>query len=177
MENKSRELVIANMLAYAKDLAEALGCDQVKEREDRQKGIWGERMTEVIEKEHGQCTKEITYYHGEGMERTVVQFRFRFANPIVSLSTNGGLVFASVEVGEQYYRMPDGELPKDENGRKLFLGDGYFRPNEFQCWGLGSIEHLQNMVKCIEERTNKMELGFYGPTPKEVEDIWKQASK
>lgn len=177
MEKKSRELVIANMQTYANELAKGFGCDQVKEREDRQKGIWGESMTKFLEKEHGQCTKEITYYCGEGRKRTEVQFRFRFANPVISLSLHGGLVFASVEVGEHNYRMPDGELPKDKNGRTLFLGDGYFRPKEFHCWGKGSVELLQGLIKSIEERTNEMVNDFYAPTPKEVEEIWNQSLK
>lgn len=70
--------------------AEWFGCDVMSIGEDRQKGIWGETMTRFLEEKHGACTEEIKWTKENEQEgyQTEVEFRFRFANPCLSIRVN-----------------------------------------------------------------------------------------
>lgn len=97
-----RATVIKNLLELGERLAKELGYECVEEAEDRQKGIWGEKAVEMLEKEHGECTKVVTWYKSEETRKTdYIHFRFRFASPVLSIHkrTNKDLC-ASVEYSD-----------------------------------------------------------------------------
>lgn len=83
------------------DLAMEYGYTEMVIGEDRQKGIWGESLTKALEKEYGECTKDITWIK-ESCEKSCeeyIQYRFRFANPCLAIHKKGG-AFAEIELSD-----------------------------------------------------------------------------
>lgn len=96
-----RNEVIKALQKIGANLAAEYGFDNVDATEDRQKGIWGEKFTEVLEKEYGPCSEEITWYGADRKEQHV-QFRFRFGNPCLGILLPGE-VFAELEISDYNY--------------------------------------------------------------------------
>lgn len=77
-----RKEFIKEICFFASKKAQELGFSNVKKGSDRQKGVWGEKFTEFLEREYkGDCSSEMVFYGDD--EQTFVGTRFRFASPCV----------------------------------------------------------------------------------------------
>lgn len=85
------------MQAAGAALAKKYGLDCMKVGEDRQKGIWGEAFTRILEEQDGECTKTIDWTNGVD-KYPCVSFDFRFATPRLGMRDATGNVGAFVEV-------------------------------------------------------------------------------
>ena len=82
----NREETILVLQKAAEHLARERGYADIEIGEDRQKGIWGEKLTKHLEEKFGSCTQEIKWLDPEN-RNNYVEFRFRFANPVISINT------------------------------------------------------------------------------------------
>ena len=77
-----RNEFIKEIYLFASKKAQELGFSNLKKGSDRQKGVWGEKLTEFLERKYkGDCSSEMFFY-GDN-ERTIIGTRFRFSNPCV----------------------------------------------------------------------------------------------
>ena len=127
-----REEFLAKAVGFAVRLAEDYGCDELVMGEDRKKGVWGEDFTAFLERTVGECTRELTWTGGDHDEsrefaserhERQVQFRFRFANPCVSVSLGHNMTYAELEFSDS--RIDDGE----------YVHTGEFDLREVRSWG------------------------------------------
>lgn len=107
----SRDEFIAKVRAFAVQLAEEHECGECTVDEDRQKGIWGERMTAWLEEKcGGDCSTNVKWTGGESRKvadydkeprpERMVELRFRFSNPCVSVSLDYRREFAEIEFSD-----------------------------------------------------------------------------
>lgn len=97
-----RSTVIAELQKLGSELALEYGCDTVQIGEDGKKGIYGEKFTELLEKEYGECTKEIKWMNDAGY---MIEFRFRFKTPCLSIRYKNGVyghVLAEIEIDQDW---------------------------------------------------------------------------
>lgn len=80
----NRQQAIRTLQIIAGNFAKRCGYTQMQVSEDRQKGIWGERLTRYLEEKYGECTADIKWFK-PGNDKDYVQFRFRFDNPVISI--------------------------------------------------------------------------------------------
>lgn len=129
--NVKRNEFIAKVRSFAASLAEHYGCDVMVVGDDRQNGIWGESLTEYLEKKYdGDVSTEINWHGGEWDEsreyecdrpENRVEFRFRFANPCVSVHLDHNRLFAELEFSDW------------KNGENT----GDYKLRQIHAWGSG----------------------------------------
>lgn len=122
---KDRKAVIKTLQSVANALAERYGFSTMEVGEDRDKGIWGEKFTEYLEERHGECTEKIHWYKDEESKRDAyVEFRFRFASPLISVHIKGEQnveIMGNVEFSNYNYETKE--------------YDTDFRISECMAWG------------------------------------------
>lgn len=129
-----REELVRDVQEFAAKLSEEYDCPEVTVGKDRQKGVWGEGMTAILERKvGGDCATKIIFTGGDTKESKYgpkaerkVLFRFRFSWPCVSVHLGYGETFAEIQFGDG----TDGEL----------------RLSEFHAWGDGGLELLTHVV-------------------------------
>lgn len=141
----NRDETITGLKELGAKLAAGYKFQHINKGEDRQKGIWGEALTEQLEKEHGPCTEEIKWF-GDNPEEAYVKFDFRFSDPRLSVRLPGE-VFASLELSDYVYETKQ--------------HDGNFRISEVMAWkedGVVLSQQLLWMWKEYERKVGKNEL-------------------
>lgn len=162
-KHMTRDEIIKALIDYGAGLAQMFNLKEIQVGEDREKGIWGEKLTEHLEKKYGQCTQEIKWFNGDSPRSSdiVVSFRFRFASPCLSISLAHRSIFAEIEYGVGHKMDMEGNLIEDERG--YLISDDVYRPKEIHCWGDGSLERARKLLKGCEKRTHiKMENTYFG---------------
>lgn len=81
----NREEAIKTLKIIASQIARKYGYTEMHIGQDRQKGFWGEKFTEFLEKSTGgDCSTEIKWMK-PGNDYDRVEFRFRFDNPVIAI--------------------------------------------------------------------------------------------
>lgn len=83
----NREELIKTCHKILKEICGKYGYEYLVENEDRQKGLYGESFTKVLESDFGECTKGYLVYKNENDKSSYFSFRFRFANPCISFNS------------------------------------------------------------------------------------------
>lgn len=161
----NREETILLLQTVGGKIAKEFGFDNCIIGEDRQKGFWGERLTEYLEKENGECTKEIRWCSPDN-PKNYVEFRFRFANPVLAIHTfergDEGEHLASLEFSETIadwtHYDKERELPKwkQEEGKTTghyvdYVKTGDFKNTETMLWGSKGMQYLELIQDRIEK--------------------------
>lgn len=146
-----RNQTIQMLQTVGNDIAKEFGFLAVEIGEDRQKGFWGSDLTEYLEKTYGECTKEIKWYD-KSNPRNYVEFRFRFANPVLSIYT--------FDKGDRHENLASMEFTDSvanwitEDDRN-YVQSGEFYNSERQIWGDRGFEYLNLLIdKCAEYEKN-----------------------
>ena len=100
-----REQAIKSLQIVGAEIAKDMGYTEMVIGEDRQKGVWREKFTRLLEAEYGECTSDIRWFK---KNRPVnlnfgdnVEFKFRFENPKLLIDhrkVDGSL--ASIELSD-----------------------------------------------------------------------------
>ena len=145
----NREETILVLQKAAEHLARERGYTDIEIGEDRQKGIWGENLTKYLEEKFGSCTQEIKWRDPENRNNHV-EFRFRFADPVISINTfdrgDKKQNMASIEYSDHYadwsHYDEDRILPtwRGGDGEKTghfvdYVHTGDFEASERLIWG------------------------------------------
>ena len=136
-----RNEAVALLQKIGGDIAKELGFGKCDVGEDRQKGIWGEKMTAYLEGKYGECSAKIVWHGGEP-EKKKVEFNFRFATP--RLEIRNGNAYASIEVSNYDYETKTYTLPEFEICESLV-----------QMPDRGGFEMLELLTTKWKEATNK----------------------
>lgn len=130
----NREQAIKTLKSICSKMAEKYGYTEMVIGEDRQKGIWGTEFTKFLEmSEGGDCSTEIKWMKPGG-EYGYVEFRFRFANPVIAIKfrdSDQKETLASLEFTTKRY-VPDGVWKEDRWGIYK-KGDTRFKSVEIPC--------------------------------------------
>lgn len=99
----NRELAIKTLRIIAEDLAKEYGYDLVEVGENRKKGFWGEGLTELLEKDFGDCSTEIYWYKDvDSKKGENIHFRYRFSSPCLSIRKPGE-VLCEIQLSDYDY--------------------------------------------------------------------------
>lgn len=98
----NRESAIKTLQKMDSELAQEYGYEIMIVGEDRQKGLWGEAMTKHLEETYGECTESIKWKKDENDKEEYVEFRFRFADPVLTVRRPGE-VLCSLELSDYCY--------------------------------------------------------------------------
>lgn len=174
----NRDETIKMLRDIGETIAKKYGYTDLLIGEDRQKGIWGERLTAHLEEKYGECTQEIKWVDPENNEN-YVQFRFRFANPVISHgrfdrgddhSHYASQEFSDFHADWSHYD-EDRILPtwRGGDGEKTghfvdYVHNGEFRCTEKQVWGEKGNDFDREITELIadyvaehERETEEME--------------------
>ena len=117
----NRKELIKTCHLIIKDLCDKYGYSFLVTREDREKGLWGHKFTEFLEKEYGECTHEFCVFKNKDDKSSHFEFRFRFDSPCISFyfheEKDGRSVesLAEIEFHTSTY-IPSGEFYKEDTG-------------------------------------------------------------
>lgn len=159
-------------------LAEKYGYAEAEVGEDREKGFWGEHLTEYLEKQYGECTKEIKWRDPENSSN-YVEFSFRFADPVICIRTfEKGAAresLASMEFSDSvadwtHYdelRPPKYQFERDKYpDRKSHYVDwvhtGDFVCTETMLWGDKGQDYLRDMQEMLDEYKRELSKVYSG---------------
>ncbi len=168
----TREETIKVLQEAGSRFAKENGFTDMQIGEDRQNGIWGEKFTEYLEKTYGECTKEIRWYKPEN-EKSYVEFRFRFANPVIAVRTFdrgdkreslASLEFSDMKADWTHFD-EERELSKwaqtedKKTGHFVdYIHDDDFELSEMQIWGEKGLDYQKELIE--EIKIVKEELGI-----------------
>lgn len=170
----NREETIYVLQRTCEALARQRGYTDIEIGEDRQKGIWGENMTKYLEETYGSCTKEFRYQDPENSSN-YVEFRFRFADPVIALHTfergDDKEQLANIEYSDSHadwtHYDEDRILPtwKGGDGEKTghfidYVHTGEFRPTEYQLWGDKGYSYQQEILNAIQRTRDIMAMDY-----------------
>lgn len=93
----TREELIKEMRLAGSRIAKKYGLDTMKVGEDRQKGIWGEGLTQYLENKEGPCDMFVNWTNGVD-KYPCVDFDFRFATPRLGMRDATGNIGFYAEV-------------------------------------------------------------------------------
>ena len=131
----NREQAIKTLKTICSQVAEKYGFTEMEIGQDRQKGIWGEKFTEFLEKTTGgDCSTEIKW-RKPGNDYDRVEFRFRFDNPVISIrfrDKEQRETLANLEFATKRY-VPDGVWEEDEPGGWHKKGDTKYNKIDVPC--------------------------------------------
>lgn len=80
----SRDDFIKSLKSFMIKKAEELNLTVFEQGEDRQKGVWGEKFTEFLEKQVGGDCATTIIIRDENDRRRYLEFRFIFSNPCIA---------------------------------------------------------------------------------------------
>lgn len=87
----NREETVKYIKEVADRISNKYGFCLVSMGEDRQKGIWGEKMTQFLEGKYGDCSTKIIWYKDDDTRcNHHLEFRYRFSNPVLTLYNYNG---------------------------------------------------------------------------------------
>lgn len=168
----NREETIQILQKAAEELARKHGYTNLQIGEDRQKGIWGERLTEYLEKTYGECTKEIKWCDPDN-SNNYVEFRFRFSDPVISMGTfdrgDQRQNMASLEYSDHFadwtHYDEERELPsyRQTEDKKTghfvdYVHTGEFICSERQIWGDKGHDYereIEGVIEKVKEKHSK----------------------
>lgn len=180
----NREETINVLQKAAEKLAREHGFTDIEIGEEREKGFWGEGLTEYLEEKFGSCTQEIKWRDPKN-KYNYIEFRFRFANPVIAMCTfdrgDDGNNLASIEYSDSRadWSHYDEEriLPtwKGGDGEKTghfvdYIHTDDFVPSERQIWGNKGHDYERKIESAIEHFCNLRTL-----THDELKDVSKEA--
>lgn len=161
----NREETIKMLQVVGSRLAEKYGYSETIIGEDRQKGLWGEKLTKHLEEKFGSCTQEIKWRDPENQDN-YVEFRFRFADPVISINTfdrgDKKQNMASIEYSDHFadwsHYDEDRILPtwRGGDGEKTghfvdYIHTGDFEASERQIWGEKGNDYDREITEMIED--------------------------
>lgn len=142
----TRDDVINELQQLCSELAKEFGFNEMVVGEDRQKGIWGEKLTEWLEAKYGSCTKEIRWFSND--QKSYVEFWFRFASPVLSIRLKDG-AFGSIQIDQKYNPQT-----------KQYEGDFCYREGQiFEEKGVVLFCKLLDSWHKIEEAYKNVQIG------------------
>lgn len=131
----NREDAIKALKVIASKMAKKYGYTEMNVGQDRQKGIWGEKFTEFLEKSiGGDCSTEIKWTK-PGNNIGYVEFRFRFDNPVIAImfqDEEQRETLASLEFHTKRY-VPNGLWEEDGPGGWHKKGDIKYDKIDIPC--------------------------------------------
>ncbi len=148
----TRDEAISTLQTIGLNLAVEFGLDEVAVGEDRQKGVWGEVMTEMLEKQHGKCTETIVWTDKNDNSRKV-EFRFRFATPCLSIRM--GEAFAEIEVSNYDSKTKKYDLPEFHISQTTVFnydgGGAYLLGRLYEEWQMKTnrTDHLRRKAQSM----------------------------
>jgi len=133
---KDRNLLISRLKEVGENIAKERGITQKDVKVKDKLGVWGADALKHLEKEHGDCSEEITWIDDNGQK---VEFRYRFSDPVLSVlykGDNGQEIMASIEYSNFNH------ITKEY--------DSEFAEHEYMVWGgRKGIELLNDLLeKC-----------------------------
>ena len=185
----NRKETITMLQEVGSNLALKYGFTDMEIGEDRQKGIWGEKLTAYLEEQFGECTKEIKWRSPEN-PNNYVEFRFRFQDPVLALNTfDRGEVksnLASLEYSDHdadwthYDELRRKSWDKEDVEPYHFVDYVHtdkYRLSEMQVWGdkgLNYVKEIQDMIaEYQKEMQNKEKVSKESSTTMSREEVLK----
>lgn len=101
----NRNEAIAKLQKIGVEIAQEMGYTEMVIGEDRTQGIWGEKLTDSLEKKYGNCSQEIKWFKKDKPTDLIygdnISFEFRFSSPKLCIDhrkVDGS--FASIELSD-----------------------------------------------------------------------------
>lgn len=166
----NREETIEMLQEVGNALAKKYGYEDITIGEDRQKGFWGESMTEMLEQKYGECSKEVKWCDPANKDN-YIQFRFRFANPVICRHTfsrgdehesMASMEFSDAVADWTHYdelRPRSKSRPDTLSHHVDWVNTGDFKCTDMQIWGDKGMDFFKELEEAIVTYQNNKNFG------------------